>query len=307
MEYKDYYKILGVGKSASTDEIKKQYRKLARKYHPDVNPGDKTTASKFADINEAHEVLSDPEKRKKYDSLGANWQQYENFGQNSPFTNRQANGNGTTYTFFEGDMADLFGGGGFSEFFRTFFGDSFGGFGPGREKRVTRGQDYRAELEISFEEAYAGSTKIVNINNENLRMAFKPGLKNGQTIKLKGKGGPGPNGGGKGDLYLTIHVPPHPVYKLAGSDLFIEVPVNVYTLLLGGEKEINVLSGNFKIKIPPETENGKTFRLKGKGFPVYDKPGTFGDLYVKVTITTPRNLSDKEKILIKELADLQEG
>jgi len=309
MEYKDYYKILGVSKSATIDEIKKKYRKLARKYHPDVNPGDKNTASKFAEINEAHEVLSDPEKRKKYDTLGSNWQQYQNYRQGPPFSsNRRTSRGGSQYTFFEGDFDDLFGGigAGFSDFFKTFFGDSFSGpDSSGKENRSIKGQDYKAELEMTLEEAYSRCVKIINVNNENLRITLKPGLKDGQTIKLKGKGGSVIQGGKKGDLYITIRIPLHPVYKRVDNDLFIEVPVDMYTMLLGGEKEIDVLSGRFKIKVPPETESGSTFRLKGKGFSVYNKSGSFGDLYVKVLMKTPKNLSDKEKKLIKELARLR--
>jgi curved DNA-binding protein len=305
MEYKDYYTILGVPKSATTDEIKKQYRKLARKYHPDVNPGDRKAASKFSEINEAHEVLSDPEKRKKYDMLGSNWQQYEHYTQGSPFSNRKRYRDGSASTFFEGDFEDLFGGGGFSDFFKTFFGDSFSGFNSAQKSYASKGNDYRAELEISLEEAYSGCVKIINVNNENLRITLEPGLKDGQTIKLKGKGGPGHKGGRKGDLYITIRIPLHPFYKRVDNALFIEIPVGMYTMLLGGEEEINVLSGRFKIKIPPETENNTTFRLKGKGFPVYNKPGSYGDLYVKVVAKTPKNLSDREKKLIQELAQMR--
>jgi curved DNA-binding protein len=307
MEYKDYYKILGVAKSASTDEIKKQYRKLARKYHPDINPGDKSAASKFAEINEAHEVLSDPEKRKKYDTLGSNWQQYENLKQESPFSSRKTYRDGTSYTFFEGGFDDLFGGAGFSDFFKTFFGDSFSGFESAQKTYASKGQDYRAELEIILEEAFSRCVKIITVNNETLRITLKPGLKDGQIIKLKGKGGHGFKGGRKGDLYITIRIPLHPFYKRVDNDLFIEIPVSMYTMLLGGEEEINVLSGRFKIKIPPETENDTTFRLKGKGFPVYNKPGSYGDLYVKVQMTIPKNLSNREKKLIQELAQMRKS
>ncbi|MBN1697249.1 MAG: J domain-containing protein [Spirochaetales bacterium] len=305
MEYRDYYKILGVSKSATTDEIKRQYRKLARKYHPDVNPGDNKAAARFAEINEAHEVLSDPEKRKKYDTLGSNWEQYENVGQDSPFTNRKAYGNGSGYTVFEGDMDDLFGGAGFSDFFKTFFGDTFSGFRSHSKSYSSKGHDYKAELEISLEEAYSGCVKVIQVNNQTLRITLEPGIMDGRTIKLKGKGGAGANGGKKGDLYITIRIPPHPLYKRVDNDLYIEVPVSMYTMLLGGEKEINALSGRFKIKIPPETENGTAFRLKGKGFPADKKSVSCGDLYVKVMMETPKNLSDREKSLIRELARMR--
>ena len=306
MEYKDYYKILGVEKSASTDEIKKQYRKLARKLHPDVNPGDKNAAFKFAEINEANEVLIDAEKRKKYDTLGSNWQQYENYDQGSPFTNQNTSKNGTTYSHYKGDINDILGGAGFSDFFKAFFGDSFSGFRSSNKTYSVKGQDYRAELEITLEEAYSGCVKILNVNNENLRITLSPGLKDGQTIKLKGKGGQAVKQGEKGDLFITIRIALHPFYKRVDNDLFIEIPVNMYKTILGGEEEINVLSGRFKIKIPPETENGTTFRLKGKGFPVFNKKGVFGDLYVKISIKTPKNLSEKEKKLVRELAQIRD-
>ncbi|MBN2443570.1 MAG: J domain-containing protein, partial [Spirochaetales bacterium] len=299
------YKILGVTKSATKDEIKKQYRKLARKYHPDINPGDKSAAAKFAEINEAHEVLVDPDKRKKYDTLGSNWKQYENYQQGNPYTSGRTYKNGNSSTIFEGNFDDIFGGGGFSDFFKSFFGDSFSGSGSAHKTYSSKGQDYKAELEISLEEVYSRCVKIISVNNETLRITLEPGLKDNQTIKLKGKGGAGVNGGKKGDLYITIRIPLHPVYKRIDNDLFVDVPVSMYKMLLGGDEEINVLSGRFKIKIPPETENNTTFRLKGKGFPVYNKPGVFGDLYVKVYIQTPKNLTDKEKKLLNELAQMR--
>ena len=307
MEYKDYYKMLGVEKSATTEEIKKQYRKLARKYHPDVNPGNKTSQAKFAEINEAHEVLVDPKKRKKYDTLGSNWQQYENYQQGNPFTNRKTNTTGNSRTVFEGNFDDILGGGDFSDFFKSFFGDSFSGFQSTNESHSSKGQDYKAELEITLEEAYTKCVKIISVNDENLRITLEPGLKDNQTIKLKVKGGPGFNHGKNGDLYITIRIPLHPVYKRIDNDLFVDIPISIYKMLLGGDEEIEVLSGRYKIKVPPETDNNTTFRLKGKGFPVYNKPGTYGDLYVKVYMKTPKNLTDQEKKLVKELAEMRKN
>lgn len=298
MEFKDYYKILGVDKSATKEEIKKQYRKLARKYHPDVNPGDKSAGAKFADINEAHEVLTDDEKRRKYDILGADWQQYAGFN-----PNQSTGRSGTPFTFQDGDLNDLFEG--FSDFFKTFFGDLFSGFDQGKKTYSKQGQDYKTELEITLEEAYTKCVKVIKVNGQNLRITLMPGMKDGQTIKLKGKGGPGINGGKNGDLYITIRIPLHPVYRRVENDLFLEIPINIYKALLGGEEEINVLSGRFKIKIPPETENGTTFRLKGKGFPVYNKPGKTGDLYVTVSLKISKNLTDKEKKALRELAAMR--
>ncbi|MBN2534142.1 MAG: J domain-containing protein [Spirochaetales bacterium] len=307
MEFKDYYKILGIDKSATKEEIKRQYRRLARKYHPDVNPGDKSASAKFADINEAHEVLTDDEKRKKYDALGPDWQQYADFGPNKSRNQGQySNRNGAQYSFYEGDFDDIFGGGGgFSDFFKAIFGDTFSGFEQRESTYTKKGQDYRAELEITLEEAYTKCVRVINVNGQNLRITLDPGIKDGQTIKLKGKGGPGYKGGKNGDLYITIRIPLHPFYKRVGNDLFIGIPVSIYKALLGGNEEIDVLSGRFKIKIPPETETGTTFRLKGKGFPVYNNPGKTGDLYVTISLQIPKNLTDKEKKMIKELAGMR--
>ncbi len=306
MEFKDYYKILGVEKTVSKEEIKKQYRKLARKFHPDVNPGDKNASSKFADINEAHEVLTDDEKRKKYDTLGSNWQQYANVNQQNSSDRKSYTGkNGSTYAYYEGNINDIFGEGSVSDFFKTFFGDNLSGYKSKKTMYSQKGHDYKAELDIMLEEAFKKCIKVFNINKKNLRITLEPGLKDGQTIKLKGKGSPGINGGENGDLYITIRIPIHSFYKRVENDLFIEIPVSTYKAILGGKEEINVLSGRFKIKIPPETENGTTFRLKGKGFPVYNKPGKAGDLYVKIMLKIPRNLTDKEKNMISELARMR--
>jgi curved DNA-binding protein len=306
MEYKDYYKILGVGKNASKEEIKKAYRKLAREYHPDINPDNKQATDRFAEINEAHEVLSDDAKRGKYDSLRADWQQYQGTGQKEGFDwSKYGTGGGESGAFYQGDADDLFGAGVFSDFFRSIFGTEQGG---GRRRARTirmQGPDYHAELPLDLEEAYTTCVKTINLNGQSMRITLQPGLRDNQTIKLKGKGGPGVNGGDRGDLYITLKINLHPVYRREGNDLFMEVPVGFYKAVLGGEQIVNTLSGALKLKIKPETDNGTTYRLKGRGFPVYGKKGECGDLYIKLLLETPHGLSGPEKELVKELARLR--
>lgn len=305
MEYKDYYKILGVDKSASKEEIKKAYKKLARKYHPDVNPGNKEAEDKFKAINEAHEVLSDDEKRKKYDTLGADWQRYEQAGGAGGFDwgqyARGAGGRRGHYQTADFDQGD------FSDFFSSIFGD----MGPRAERRSRRssmgfkGQDYSAELTLTFEEAYQGVPKTITVHGNNLRINIKPGVEDGQTIRLKGKGGPGPNGGEPGDLYITLRIAPDPRFTRQGHDLYVDTPVPVYQAALGGDAVVHYPGGQLKIKVKPGTQNGTLLRLKGKGFPVYNHPGQHGDLYVRVSLQLPEHLTEKEKELFRQLAHLR--
>ncbi len=324
MEYKDYYKILGIDKDASTDEIKKAYRKLARKYHPDVNPTDKEAAGKFAEISEAQEVLADEEKRTKYDQLGADWQRYEHAGNAGDFDwSRYAAGSAgqsgdRAHYYGDTDWQDIFGeeGAQFSDFFRNIFGDLGGGFSPGSGFASDRGgssrggrsafpgRDLSAELTISLEEAFSGCARIISLDGKKMRISLDPGIRDGQVIKLKGKGERGSQGP-SGDLYITVKVAIHPDYRRQGDDLFTEKPVNVYTAMLGGEVDVRALSGTFKLKIPPETQSGTTFRLKGRGFPKYGKKGVYGDLYVKAIIEIPTNLGREEKELLRKLAALR--
>lgn len=301
MEYKDYYKILGVDKKASKEEIKKAYRKLARKYHPDVNPGNKEAEAKFKELNEANEVLSNDENRKKYDTLGANWKSYQQAGGQgdfdwSQYAQQQQGGRYSTYEqeFDAGDFSD-------------FFSNIFGGMGGGRsgfsQRAAYKGQDYNAELTLSFRKAYSGIVKTISVNGENLRITLPAGVADGQTIRLKGKGGKG-RGGENGDLYITLKIEPDPVYTRKGNDLYMEAPISVYRAMLGGDEQIETISGRFKLKIQPETQSGTMLRLKGKGFPVY-KENRAGDLYVKLIVKIPQNLSAKEKDLVKQLAQLR--
>ena len=319
MEYRDYYKILGVDKNAGKDEIKKAYRKLARKFHPDTNPNDKEAAKKFSEINEAHEVLSDDEKRKKYDQLGADWQRYQQSGGSEGFdwskysTAGPGASPGGGWTYYTGDFEDIFGegAGGFSDFFKNIFGgfgggfaEDLGGFGSGAS---IKGQDLSAEISISMEEAFRGCTRIIELAGKKMRINLDQGIRDGQTIRLKGKGGAGGQGGPAGDLYITIRVSDHPDYRREGDDLYKDVPVEVYTAMLGGEQEIDTISGKYKLKIPPGTDSGTTFRLKGRGFPKYGDKGAKGDLYVKAVIHVPKNLNSEEKELVCKLASMRKN
>ena len=306
MDYQDYYKVLGVDKSATTDQIKKAYRKLARKYHPDVNPNNAEAERKFKELNEANEVLSDPDKRKKYDQFGADWQRYQQAGAGA--RGGQPGGGFDWSQYTQG--GEGFGGGGFgegqdfSDFFSSLFGN-MGGGGGARGSRPGAGQDYQAELELSLEEAYRGGPRTITVNGKNLRLTIAPGVADGQTIRLRDQGGPGRNGGPNGSLLITFRLAPDPRYVRTGDDLTQEVPVSVYTAALGGELTVDTLSGPVKIKIKPETANGTRLRLRGKGFPVYKKDGQYGDLYLRLNLTLPSNLTDAEKALFQQLAALR--
>lgn len=309
MEYKDYYKTLGVEKTATAEQIKKAYRKLARQHHPDVNPNDPEAERKFKEVNEANEVLSDADKRKKYDQLGADWQRYEQQGAGrGPAGGRGTSGGGG----FDWSQYEQGGGGGrpfgdesgdFSDFFGSIFGN-MGGSG-GRSARPGAGQDYQAELELGLEEAYQGGPRTITVNGKNLRLNVKPGVADGQTIRLRGQGGPGRNGGPDGALLLTFRLAPDARYARTGNDLTQDVPVDLYTALLGGEQTVATLGSPVKIKIKPETPSGTRLRLRGKGFPVYDQAGQFGDLYLRLTIALPQHLTDEEKELFGQLAALR--
>ena len=287
MEFIDYYEILGIKKTATEEEIKNAYRKLARKLHPDLNPTDKDANKKFQQLNEANEVLSDPIKRKKYDQYGKDWQhsdQYEQARQSGRRNGRQGGASG-----FEGDD--------FSDFFSSMFGG-----GGSRSKAKYRGQDYNSQLQLSLRDAYTTHQQTMTVNEKTVRITIPAGVENGQSIKLKGYGAAGVNGGPNGDLYLTFAIANDPRFKRKGNDLYLNEDLELYTAVLGGDITIETMSGKIKLKVQPETQNGTKTRLKGKGFPLYKKEGEFGDLYITYSIKIPTNLSEKQKALFTELA-----
>ena len=308
MAYIDYYKILGVDKNASQDDIKKAFRKLARKYHPDLNPNDPSAKDKFQEINEANEVLSDTEKRKKYDEYGEHWKHADEFEAQKK-ARQHAGGGGGGFSGFGGDGGSYWyssdgegfsGGdaGGFSDFFESMFGHRGGG---GRGNAGFRGQDFNAELHLSLRDAARTHKQVLNVNGKQVRITIPAGVADGQVIKLKGYGGEGINGGPAGDLYITFKIAEDSVFKRLGDDLYVDVEIDLYTAVLGGEKVIDTLEGKVKLKIKPETQNGTKVRLKGKGFPVYKKEGQFGDLIITYSVKIPTNLTDRQKELFREL------
>ena len=303
MAFIDYYKILGIDKNASDKDIKSAYRKLARQYHPDLNPNDTEANKKFQQINEANEVLSDPEKRQKYDKYGENWQhgeEYEKYAQQQRAQgNRQysgfGGGQGQGFESFEN-----FGGGDFSDFFESMFGGGARGGGGGRQAKY-RGQDYNAELQLNLRDILEPHKKTLTVNGKSIRITIPAGVENDQTIKITGHGGPGVNGGPAGDLYITFKIAPDPNFKRDGANLHATAKLDLYTAVLGGEVTIETLSGKVKIKVGAETQNGVTVKLKGKGLPVYKHEGQHGDLLVTYDIQMPKNLTEKQKDLFTEL------
>lgn len=306
MAFIDYYKILGVPKTASEDEIKKAYRKLARKYHPDLNPNDKEAHKQFQQVNEANEVLSDPEKRKKYNEYGEHWQNADEFekAKRSQAGQRAYQGAGNPFggSSSRTSSAESFGGGDFSDFFESMFGGAGGG--RGRSQVKYKGQDYQAELQLDLLDAYHTHKQTLTVNGKNLRITIPAGIADGQIIKLSGQGGPGENGGPPGDLYITFNIPEHPVFKRLNDDIYINKEIDLYTAILGGEVTVETLDGKVKLKVPPGTQNGTKVRLKNKGFPVYKKEGQFGNLFVTYTVKIPTQLTDKQRQLFSELQNL---
>ena len=310
MEYKDYYKILGVEKTATQDEIKKAYRKLAMKHHPDRNAGNKSAEEKFKEITEANEVLSDSDKRKKYDTLGSNWNQYRNTGGQgfddfySHFGGgRRQPGSGSSYEFNE-NINDIFGGmgGGFSDFFESFFGGSGKGFG-GRTQQQKTAIDVEANMNVTLEDAFVGSEKQISVEGKKLKIKINPGTKDGQKLRLKGLGRSKTTDGTKGDLYLNIHILQHPFYEIKDNELYYNLDVDLYTAVLGGKGSIRTLDGKtVSINIPEGTESEKILRLKGLG--LIDE-SIRGDLFVNIHVIVPKNLSKEEKELFNKLKSLR--
>ena len=300
MAYTDYYKILGISKTASEEDIKKAYRKLARKLHPDLNPKDKEANKKFQQINEANEVLSDPEKRKKYDQYGENWEnaeQFEKARQSGAYSGERGSGqSGNPFSAFDGRE---FGDGQYSDFFEQMFGSG------ARSNAKFRGQDYQAELHLSLHDAAKTHSQTLTVNEKNIRITIPAGVEDGQVIRLKNHGAPGTNAGPNGDLYITFRIEPDPVFKRVGNDLYITLNLDLYTALLGGDVMVDTLDGKIKLKVKPETQSSTKARLKGKGFPVYKQDGAFGDLFVSYNILIPQNLTPRQKELFTELSKMK--
>jgi curved DNA-binding protein len=325
VEYKDYYRILGVPKDASEKQIKQAYRKLARKYHPDINPGDRGAEVRFKEINEAHEVLSDADKRAKYDQLGANWKQYERFAREHP-------GGFPGYQGFRVDFGGSGGEqfGGFSDFFKTFFGagldldellgrargggfrggGGFGGRGGGYSSAPMKGRDVSATIEVTLEESYHGSRKRLSLQSDpmaapqEIEVKIPTGVRDGSKIRVAGKGEPSPTGGSPGDLYLVVKIRPHQLYKREGDDLLVEVPITVTEASLGAEIEVPTFTGKARIKVPAGSQSGRRMRLRGKGMPRL-KGGGYGDLFARLLVVTPTRLDDRERQLLEELGNLR--
>ena len=295
MDFIDYYKALGVEKNASQDDIKKAYRKLARKLHPDLNPNDKDAHKKFQQINEANEVLSDPEKRKKYDQYGKDWKHADQFEQAGQSRQRSQNFGRESFggDFEQGDFSD-------------FFTSMFGNMGGNRRQRQAkfRGEDYQAELQLNLTDAFRTHQQTLTINGKNIRITIPAGIENGQKIKISGHGGAGINGGPNGDLYITFQIINNSKFRRDGNDLHSTVDLNLYIAVLGGDITVDSFDGKVKLKINPETQNGTKIRLKGKGFPVYKKEGSFGDLIITFQIKIPTNLTAKQKELFEQLSKL---
>jgi len=330
MEYKDYYDTLGVSENADQDEIRRAFRQLARKHHPDVNPGDPDAEERFKEINEAYEVLSDPEKRQKYDRLGADWEKYERAGgRPGGFDWGQwttgAQGGPQRVHVRHGtpeDLEDLFGGGSpFSDFFTQIFGGA-GGATPGGaprsratqtggrpggfsyQARPQQGRDFEQKVDISLREAYAGTTRILQKNGRRLEVKIPPGARTGTRVRVAGEGGAGAAGGEAGDLYLRVHVQEDRQFEREGDDLRTSVSMDLYTAVLGGEAEVPTLDGSVMLTIPAGTQNGQVFRLRGKGMPKLRQPEERGDLYAEVDVQLPTDLTSRQRELFEELRSL---
>lgn len=315
MDYKDYYKILGVQPDASEDTIRKTYRKLARQYHPDVNPNNKEAEEKFKEINEAYQVLSNAEQRKKYDALRAQYQAYQQSGGRAQdfdwrrWAANQGQGYGSGPEVRTGtpeDFEDIFGGESpFSDFFSSIFGGAAAGAGPRegrRQARPRRGRSLDYEVEVTLQEAFTGTTRLLQIGDRRIEARVPPGVRDGSRIRLAGQGEPGRSGGEPGDLFLVTRVLPDPNFERQGDDLYETVSVDLYTAVLGGEVPVPTLARPVLLRIPSRTQAGRTFRLRGQGMPHLGDPNMRGDLYARIRLVLPENMSEHEVDTIRQLA-----
>lgn len=297
MAFIDYYKTMGVPKTASQKEIKIAFRKLARKYHPDLNQSSKDAEKKFKEINEANQVLSDPEKRKKYDKYGENWERGEEYEQAQQQQRQQYSQRQSSQQDFSNQE--------YSDFFESMFGGGRPSSSAYRNSAKFKGQDFNAELHLNLNDVYTSQKQVLTVNASKIRLTIPAGVENGQVIKIKGKGAAGVNGGPNGDLYITFVITNDTPFKRVENNLYQTVDLDLYTAILGGEITVDTFDGKVKLKVKAETENQTKVKLKGKGFPVYKKEGQFGDLIITYNVTTPKNLSEEEIKLFKELQQLK--
>ncbi|HEX6983363.1 MAG TPA: J domain-containing protein [Balneolaceae bacterium] len=317
MEYKNYYDILGVNKNASQNEIKKAYRKLAAKYHPDKNPDDPSAVEKFKELGEAYEVLKDPEKRKLYNRVGKDWKQYQRAGGDadhfnwSNYANQNRGGSYSRQGRQGFDANDIFGGrgGGFSSFFETIFGGGGNPFGQGqaynqrsREETKNGQKNITAEVSVTLHEAFEGTSRTLRVNGEKMKVKIPAGIEDGQRLKIKGKGHANIPGGPRGDLFFTVRVDVPEGYERKGNNIYYNHKLDLYTAVLGGETLVETFKGKVKVTVPAGTSGGSTFRLGGLGMPKFRNASQKGDFFVRIQIQVPKNLSDEEKELFKQLA-----
>jgi DnaJ-class molecular chaperone len=329
MDFKDYYSTLGLAKTATDKEIKQAFRKLARKHHPDVNPGDKAAEGRFKELNEAYEVLGDPTKRRKYDELGANWRMYEQAGAQPPPGGARPGGwnvdfggqapGGGYRTMTEEEMREMFGNADpFSDFFHTFFGGAASDDESGRRTRggrsraARRGRDVEQEIELNLEDAYHGTTRRLSIKHDGhartVDVRIPAGVADGSRVRVAGEGEHGSGGAQSGDLFLRIRLAPHPVYERKARDLYMKVPIPLTTAVLGGETAVHTLGGkSLRLRVPPTTQNAQVFRLKGHGMPIVGKPDQTGDLYATIDVQLPKTLTPEQRSHFEALQTLDTG
>lgn len=316
MDFKDYYAILGVPPDADEKTIKSTYRKLARQHHPDVNPGDEQSEERFKEIGEAYQALSDPERRRKYDDLRAQYQAWQQRGGGRPgaefnWDQWQAAPGERVYTrgVSPEDLEELFGGADpFSDFFSTLYGQADRAqSGRGGQPRPRRGRDVEVAAEVTLEEAFHGTSRGIQIGDRRIEARIPPGVRAGSRVRLSGQGGPGAGGGPAGDLILAIEVLPHQRFERDGDDLTTDVPVDIYTAAAGGDARVQTLDGAVRLKIPPRTDADKTFRLRGKGMPRLEHPAERGDLYARVRLVLPERMSDDEVAALRDLVEARQA